>query len=145
MAFLIISIPFCIAEDFPLALPKPELIKNTPVTTIYLYAGDKLVASKGSGGIQYYHSDMLGSARRITDQNANKIGETKTVPFGKEMQNTNDARFAYTGKEQDGELYYFGTRYSDPDKGRFLSVYPVPENQDYIYVNNNPMNLKMIL
>lgn len=140
LLFLIIALPICIADEPPLGIPLPEKpIKNTAITTIFFYAGDNLVASKGIDGIQYYHQDRLGTSRITTDQNANKVGETKTLPFGEEIQNTNDARFTFTGKELDSELYYIGARYYHPDLGRFTSVDPIKENHAYSYVSNNPL------
>lgn len=136
---LLLGSSICIAEDLPLALQKPEPIKNTPITTTYFYAGDDFVASKGINGIQYYHPDRLGTNRIITDSSGNKIGETKTLPFGEEIQNTKDVRFTFTGKELDSELYYFGARYYNPDLGRFTGVDAVKENHPYAYVENSPL------
>lgn len=142
LIFLLYSLTICIADDLTLELPIPERIKpiqNTLITTTFFYAGDKLVAIKGIEGTQYYHSDRLSTTRITTDQIGNKIGETKTLPFGEEILNTNDNRFTFAGKELDEDLYYLGARYYYPDIARFTSVDPVKSESDYQYVGNNPL------
>ena len=101
--------------------------RETSGTTIYFYAGSKLIASKNTE-IKYHQQDRLGS-----DINS------KTLPFGQEIYSEN--RFSFTGKELDDELYYFGARYYNPNIGRFTSIDPVPSEPPYQYVSNNPLNL----
>ncbi|MBI3484518.1 MAG: RHS domain-containing protein [Acidobacteria bacterium] len=61
----------------------------------------------------YYHGDLLGSARMITDASGNKIWEASYLPFGFEYNATPNAptHYKFTGKERDPEsgLDFFGT------------------------------------
>jgi RHS repeat-associated protein len=49
----------------------------------------------------------------------------------------------YTSREYDAEsrFYFYRARYYDPDTGRFMEEDPVPNLNQYAYVNNNPMLL----
>lgn len=103
-----------------------ETSTETSGTTMYFYAGNKLIASKNSE-VKYHYQDRLGSDT-----------QSKQLPFGQEIYS--DSRFTFTGKELDGELHYFGARYYSSSLGKFTSVDPVKENHAYSYVANNPMN-----
>jgi len=120
---------------------EPQKTENlSEGTTVYFYAGNKLIASRDNSGMKYYHSDRLGSNRLITDSNGNKIGESLNLPFGQPLIN-NGVRYSFTGKEFDNtKLFYFGARYYDPTIGKFTSVDPVETEPAYQYVHNNPMN-----
>ena len=96
--------------------------------TTYIYAGNKLIASKQGDELNYHYQDRLGSDV-----------DSKSLPFGQEI--VNSERFSFTGKELDSDLYYFGARYYDSNTGRFTSVDPVKDNHAYSYVSNNPIML----
>ena len=108
-------------------VPDSEVFDDSPSTVTYFYAKNNLVASKVGGEVVYNYNNRLGS---------DTTG--KQLPFGQEIYSEN--RFSFTGKELDGELYYFGARYYDSNIGRFTSVDPVKSNHAYSYVANNPMN-----
>jgi RHS repeat-associated protein len=112
---------------------------------IYIYSPRGRIA-KSVGGLQdYYHIDFLGSTRLVTDENGSITSETQYKAFG---ENESDEKsHLYTGKEKDSsDLYYFGSRYYDPDIGRFItrdSQFGRKSNPQsfnrYIYCLNNPL------
>ncbi|MFH1506367.1 MAG: RHS repeat-associated core domain-containing protein [archaeon] len=105
----------------------------------YVYGSGLAGKYTDETGMEYYHSDHLGSTRVTTD-----IGGWKESsdykPYGEPM-GTSEARFGYTGKEQDiTGLKYYGARYYDPEIGRFITVDPIKDGMNfYVYANNNPM------
>ena len=129
-----------IKDLFNITQNKTIVPTNKSGTTTYFYAGSKLLASKNNEEVEYFHQDRLNNNRINTKTNGELIGEFKSLPFGQELLNT-VGRFSFTGKEFDGELYYFGARHIDPDLGKFTNKDPVSEEPPYAYVHNNPMNL----
>lgn len=109
----------------------------------------------------YFHTDALGSVRRVTNQSGAEVKQHDYLPFGQEYNPSpvvagNTLR--YTGKERDNEtevqaqalhpLDYFGARYYQGQIGRFTSVDPdhvsgtVVDPQSwngYSYGRNNPL------
>ena len=50
------------------------------------------------------------------------VYDTSYVPFGSDQDEFGSEEFKYTGKHQDPTgLYYFGSRYYDPETGRFTT------------------------
>jgi RHS repeat-associated protein len=107
---------------------------------------------------QYYHVDMLGSVRAVTDTAGAVLRRYDYAAFGEEVveeigttvpEDGKQPRF--TGKERDAETFldYFGARYYRNRWGRFTSVDPVLEPRSamlspsrwnrYAYVTNNPL------
>ena len=80
----------------------------------------------------YYHSDHLGSATLITDENGVEYQRIEYTPYGETwVERTSNVGLDYlpykfTGKEMDEEtgLYYYGARYLDPKYSRWISVDP---------------------
>ena len=109
----------------------------------------------------YYHPDHLGSAQFVTDHEGEKYEHLEYTPYGELWEEQTDPLadvipFRFTGKEYDEEtgLYYYGARYLDPKRGRWMSSDPAGielgnPNRDgfsfveslnwYSYVSNNPM------
>ncbi len=97
--------------------------------------------------IQYYHNDHLGSPVAITDEAGEVVWSAEYDVFGEadESQDVNDLK--YNAKEVDDTgLIYYGSRYYDPDAGRFITADSVKGNlvdtqsqNRYVYVKNNPM------
>lgn len=58
--------------------------------------------------IYYYHSDHLGGASWITDNNGEPIQYIHYMPYGELWRNqrnsTYDERYKFTGKERDAEI-----------------------------------------
>ena len=105
----------------------------------------------GSIETRYYHTDVIGSVRAITDETGAVVIRHDYAPFGEEKDPdmTGDAmRFA--GKELDPEtgMNYFAARYYRNAWGRFASVDPLqvpvamtdPQQWNrYAYARNNPL------
>lgn len=80
----------------------------------------------------YFHADHLGSASLITDKDGNEYQRIEFTPYGETwVERTNNTGLAYlphkfTGKERDEEtgLYYFGARYLDPVRSRWMTTDP---------------------
>ena len=101
--------------------------------------------------IYYTHSNHLGSANWITDDNGKPIQYIHYAPYGELIANKQtigyDERFKFTGKERDWETGYdyFGARFYDHRKGFWNSVDPLadkyPNVTPYLYCNGNPIML----
>ena len=99
--------------------------------------------------IYYYHSDHLGSASWITDNNGEPIQYIHYMPYGElwvnQRHSTYDERYKFTGKERDEETGYdfFGARNYSSAITSWLSVDPLsdkyPSISSYAYCNWNPL------
>jgi RHS repeat-associated protein len=110
--------------------------------------------------VEYYHTDLVGNIRAVTDEKKNVIERHDYLPFGEECASgpcaTNPGLEAgqprrFTGKERDSEtgLDYFGARYYSAPVARFTTVDPVYSWKDsladpqrwnrYAYGRNNPL------
>ena len=101
----------------------------------------------------YYHSDHLGSASYITDDQGYETQHLVYLPFGEDWvdwkYNTSqfDTPYKFNGKEKDPEtgLHYYGARYLNTDLSIWLSVDPMsdkyPHLTSYNYCANNPVML----
>jgi len=94
--------------------------------------------------IHYYHHDHLGSVNVVTDGVGNQVDLLEYHPFG-EMKGEDSwvTDQTFTDHQWDSEIgiYYFGSRYYDPDLGVFLTL--DPQNQfpsPYLYGGGNPVN-----
>ena len=97
----------------------------------YVYLGTKLLAeltlTTGTPVVSYYHTDVLGSVRAITDAAGAIVTRHDYFPFGESTSPlTGDPR-RFTGKERDAETAfdYFDARYYRNVWGRFTTVDPV--------------------
>jgi RHS repeat-associated protein len=133
------------------------------VTTLkkaYIYLGGKQIAERDvtNNGIQYVHTDALGSPVAHTNASGVEINRTRFEPYGYTAggtkpgpsvtgQATTGSAIGFTGHVNDPEtdLVYMQQRYYDPIAGRFLSVDPVVTDANtggmfgrYTYVDNNP-------
>ncbi|MBU4291717.1 MAG: hypothetical protein KKG68_11745, partial [Verrucomicrobia bacterium] len=91
---------------------------------------DEIISRTTSDGTtSYYHYDGLGSVVALTDENGNVLGRYEYAPFGKMLSQPEgiDNKFTFQGREydQDSGLYYYRTRYLDPEIGRFISRDPI--------------------
>ena len=132
----------------------------------YVYLGSKLLLSIGNSTATpptqikaYYHTDLLGSVRAVTDATGNLTTATRRDydAFGVEHAQPqhpqaplSGERQRFAGKQLDPETYlqYFEARYYDGGLGRFTSVDPVipawartrPQGWNrYAYALNNPL------
>jgi RHS repeat-associated protein len=124
-------------------------------STAYIHLGGKLIAewsSDAAKGLQYLHTDALGSPVARTNSSGALIGtRTRYEAYGGIAAGTKpgpaNSIVGYTGHVQDPEtdLVYMQQRYYDPIAGRFLSVDPVVTDAStgklfgrYHYAENNP-------
>ncbi len=97
----------------------------------------------------YYVQDHLGSSSIVLDRSANRIQHYEYSSFGNQRFNETSVSVThrYTGQVFDEEvgLYFYGSRYFDPELGRFIqpdTIVPDPTDSQqlnaYSYANNNP-------
>jgi RHS repeat-associated protein len=121
----------------------------------YEIAGYDYPGTPYGGGLYAIIKDHLGSVIAITDSSGNLIETYSYTPFGKTtiqaygppggypsgslVGNT----LGFTGREMDGNFYYFRNRWYSPELGRFLEPDPIGlQGQDvnlYRYVMNDPV------
>ena len=100
----------------------------------------------------YYHSDHLGSAMVMSDRDGHLVQQYGYTAFGNEHYKNNTYAFSvsnrYTGQQLDEDtgLYFYKSRYYDPELGRFTQADPVVPSANtsqalnrYSYVKNNPL------
>ncbi|MGH2410875.1 MAG: RHS repeat-associated core domain-containing protein, partial [Chloroflexota bacterium] len=120
----------------------------TDGTFKYVYGLGLAYAVDGSGNVQVYHTDGLGSVRAITNGSGTLIQTYQTDEFGIPTQSsgTSTQPFGFTGQQVDGNgLVYLRARYYDPGIGRFLNrdefsgLAGVPSSLNrYLYALDNP-------
>ncbi len=127
------------------------LIEYSPDGSIlarYVYAGGLHIARIDGADTTFYHCDVLGSSRKMTDESGSVVWTAYYYPFGEITKSgTADNTHTFTGKEFDeNNLNYFCQRYYEAEIGRFLSLDPfggyieVPQSQNrYAYCVNNPL------
>jgi RHS repeat-associated protein len=108
---------------------------------------DEPLAQLRSNTLSFYHADGLGSATSLTDSTGAVIARYAYDAFGNQTTSTGSLAnpYRYTAREYDGEtgLYYYRSRYYDPQARRFVSEDPIGLNGGinlYSYVGNNPVN-----
>jgi RHS repeat-associated protein len=127
-------------------------------TTEYVMAAGGVVSSvsfdEGTRGwgswmrvreTSYYHTDILGSTRMLSDEHG-KVTEDYTYDaFGLALDGSlsGDNSLGYTGQRLDPVtgLYDYGYRDYSPQVGRWTTVDPIKAGENwYAYVNNDPIN-----
>jgi RHS repeat-associated protein len=111
----------------------------------YVYLDRHVIAEVG-GGVQYDHTDGLGSPVALTDAARGVISRTRYEPYGVTAAGPTPALgFGGHVSAADLGLVYMQQRYYDPVAGRFLSIDPVMTDANsggsfnrYAYVSNNP-------
>jgi RHS repeat-associated protein len=102
---------------------------------------------ESSGGVVYYHQDVLGSTVATTQAGTSgPAGVYSYSEFGMAWGG-NFATYRFAGYRYDVEtgLYYVRARYYSPELGRFLQTDPIGHvggRNLYAYVENNPVNLR---
>jgi RHS repeat-associated protein len=126
-------------------------------TKEFLYAGDTLIAEYDSATDTYFYhiNDQIRSNRLIIDDNGEVVRSIAYGPFGESIVSwidSYDSRLRFSGKEREETTGqdYFGLRYYDSGKARFISVDPVMNRPEalvntqlwnlYSYSRNNPLN-----
>jgi len=115
------------------------------------YFGGRTLATVGSAGTSYAHTDWLGTVRARTGPAGALAGAYTSGPFGENLSAIGGASSLHlTGKYRDGEtgFDYFGARYYNSSLGRFLTPDPLggdiynPQSLNrYAYAWNNPTTM----
>jgi RHS repeat-associated protein len=121
------------------------------VATKYYTAGSGRVAKRSASATQWFHADILGSTRLITDSGGQAVKYYDYAPYGKVIAESGTAADShrFTGQESDDEtgLIFYHARYYDPLLARFtqpdalLAEASAPQALDpYAYALNSPVN-----
>ena len=108
---------------------------------------DRPVQEAVDGSVFWFHADVTGSIRMLTDVTGAPRGMYRYGPFGEDMIETAGApynRFRFAGRRFDPDLksYDFRARQYHPVLGRFLQRDPLGITADpnlYTYAGNNPL------
>lgn len=103
----------------------------------------------------YYHTDMLGATRLMSDHAANKVNPVVYTAFGEQTSGSTrryghagaweyqtDVRPGSTPPTSDMPFLHIGHRYYDPSTGRFLQRDPIGirgGQNVYEYVESSPL------
>ncbi len=105
--------------------------QDVTVTTWYEPGVGIVEDVSGTPVVKYYHDNLLGTTRFMTDVDGNKIEGAVYTAFG-ELISGDPRRFGYAGAygyqgEEAGEMPFLhvGHRYYDPASGRFLQRDPI--------------------
>lgn len=91
----------------------------------------------------WYHKDLVGSTRLLTDQSANVAGQYRYDPLGNSIVDSgpyNPHKYMGRTHDQETQLYDFRMRTYNPATGRFLQRDTLPSNNLYLFVDNNPLS-----
>jgi RHS repeat-associated protein len=116
----------------------------------YLYGTqtDQVLAEETGANLRWFLADEQGTIKDVLDNTGAVIDHVSYDSLGRIVNQTNvlDLRYAYTGREWDGESgqYYYRARYYDPTVGRFISEDPLSfgagDTNIYRYVGNSFVN-----
>ena len=102
------------------------------VTTHYIYAGGRLVASgSNAAGYVFYHFDKTGSTLALTNNGGSVAAAFAYDPYGKVVARSGSVStpFTYVGAygviEGAGDLFFMQNRYYDAVTGRFIQRDPI--------------------
>jgi RHS repeat-associated protein len=116
----------------------------------YYYADGQKIAMKDKDGVvSYLYGDQLGSVSAVADASGSLESRTLDEPWGevRYTQGTRPTDYGYTGQMQEGDIYFYQSRWYDPQLGRFMQADTIVPLQvqgtqafdRYAYVNNNPL------
>jgi RHS repeat-associated protein len=114
--------------------------------------GATSVVAHFASPLEFYHLDVLGSVRMVTNAAGAVVKRHDYFAFGEDIMGPEGDPRRFTGKERDAEteLHYFGARYYRSVWGRFTSPDPgqasgSPQDPQgwnaYAYARNNPLRL----
>ena len=117
--------------------------------TSYIYGPDGLPLERidGSGIPTFFHHDVQGSTRTLTNSSGSVVATYSYDPYGNVSGKTGAAStpFQYDGQYTDSEtgLQYLRARYYEPATAQFLSVDPLTATTQspYGFASANPLNL----
>jgi RHS repeat-associated protein len=130
--------------------------QSVPVIVVDKIGATSAYYLTGSGGAPleqitgttpyYFHSNMLGSTRKLTDAAGAVQQSYDYDPYGNLISLTgsvaNPLQFAGQYTDSESGLYYLRARYYDPASAQFLARDPlgVVSRMPYQYVSDNPTN-----
>ena len=137
----------CESPDYCSYLP---MIFQMPRGVSYYYADGQRIAMRDKDGVvSYLYGDQLGSVSAVADASGSLESRTLYEPWGttRHRQGTSPTDYGYTGQMQEGDIYFYQSRWYDPAIGRFmqadtlvpLQVQGTQAFDRYAYVNNNPL------
>jgi RHS repeat-associated protein len=125
-------------------------VEGTSETELkYYFAGTIRIALREDEAITWLLSDHLGSTSVTVDAVGGLLTSLKYAAFGELRTGTSTTDYQYTGQRNEMEigLYFYVSRFYDPQLARFISADTiVPEAGNakaydrYMYVNGNPIN-----
>ena len=109
----------------------------------------QLVSERTSGGTYYYLTDDLGSVLKVVDSSGSIKNSYYYDPYGNSLNKSetvgNPWQYASGYFDANTGLYKFGTRYYDPQLGRWTqkdpigsSVGKIGSDNPYVYAGNVP-------
>ncbi len=118
---------------------------GTPTANLLAGGTDQTFSRTDSAGARYFLTDALGSSVGLVDG----AGTTQTSytyePYGKTTVtgSSNGNAQQFTGRENDGPLYYYRARYYNPTFGRFISEDTAGQAGSgpnlYVYADDDPV------
>jgi RHS repeat-associated protein len=131
--------PSAVSYVWDLNASLPVILQDTAGNR-YIYGLDLLTRIDGTDE-EWYLDDGLGSTTGLADDTGAVTGAYEYDVFGAVRTHTGDAtEWSYTGEQNDPtELEYLRARYYDAGTGRFLTQDPLPLQQRYAYVGNDPV------
>ena len=124
--------------------------RDSAVSALYVHddAVDRPLQIATGGREHWYHADLVGSARLLTDNAGTQSASYRYSAFGATEDETGNGGFnplRFTGRRLDPNgTYDFRARQYDPRLGRFLQRDPlgtVNGTNVYAYAINNPLTL----
>jgi RHS repeat-associated protein len=120
---------------------------GTPTANLVTGGTDQTFSRTDGSGARYFLTDALGSTVALTDAAGLTALTSYTYePYGKTTVtgSANGNTQQFTGRENDGPLYYYRARYLHPTFGRFVSEDPARNAASgpnlYVYGNGDPTN-----
>jgi len=104
----------------------------------------QLMSERTTTGTYYYLMDDLGSVLKVVDSSGNVKNSYYYDPYGNSLNKSetvsNPWQYASGYFDANTGLYKFGTRYYDPQLGRWTQKDPKPSANPYLYTNDDPIN-----
>jgi RHS repeat-associated protein len=128
-----------------------DLVEEGPAGRRTIYkVGGRAIATRGANGLEWLHSDLVGSTRAVSDTNGEITLRYDYAPFGEQYRSGSTAStpLTYRAERYDEEtgLILLGSRYYHPQIGRFVSAdsivpdHALPQSLDrYAFVLNSPV------
>lgn len=123
-----------------------ELNGSTPTANLLTGLGvDENFRRTAGSTVEDFLTDALGSTIALTDASGAIQTSYSYEPYGATAASGSTGNaYQYTGRENDGALYYYRNRYYSPGFQRFISEDPIGLKGGvniYAYVRGNPISL----